>query len=82
MGAKGNEIKGGLKEGLGKLTGDDSLEQEGRAQKGMGRAQRKTGGAVNEAKGNVKKAAGEVLDSPSLKAEGEAERLRGRAERQ
>jgi uncharacterized protein YjbJ (UPF0337 family) len=82
VGAKGNEIKGGLKEGLGKLTGDESLEQEGRSQKQIGRTQRKAGGAVKEAGGNVKKAAGKALDSPSLKAEGEADRLRGRVERQ
>lgn len=82
MGARGDELKGGIKEGLGKLTDDESLEREGRSQKKMARAQRKAGGALSEAKGSVKKAAGEALDSPSLKAEGEADRVRGRAERQ
>ena len=81
MTGKGDELKGGLKEGLGKLTGDRALEAEGTAQKTGGRARRKAGGAAAEAKGGLKEAIGDVLDSPTLKAKGKAGRVRGRAER-
>ena len=76
-----DEMMGGIKQGLGKLTGDEALETEGTMQKTGGRAARKSTGAAHEIKGNVKKAAGEVLDSPTLKAEGEADRVRGKVER-
>jgi uncharacterized protein YjbJ (UPF0337 family) len=81
MAGRKNEVVGGIKQGLGKLTGDDALEAEGAAQKNMGKAERHSAGAAHETKGNVKKAVGDMLDSPTLEAEGEAERLRGRAER-
>lgn len=81
MSGRGKEMMGGLKEGLGKLTGDDGLEAEGTAQKHAGTAERTASGAAHEATGAVKKAAGKLLDSPTLQAEGEADKLRGRAER-
>ena len=81
MAGRGDEMKGSLKEGLGKLSGDEALEAEGKAQKTSGRARRKVGGAATEAKGGLKEALGEVLESPTLKAKGKGARLRGRAER-
>jgi uncharacterized protein YjbJ (UPF0337 family) len=81
MGGRSDEIKGGLKEGVGKLTGDRGLKAEGRAQKESGRTRRKASGAMTEAKGNVKRAAGKVMGSPTMKAEGDVDRARGKAER-
>jgi uncharacterized protein YjbJ (UPF0337 family) len=81
MAGRADEMKGGLKEGLGKLTGDKGLKAEGATQKQSGRARRKAGGAAKEAKGSAKRAAGKVIDSPTLQAEGESDRLGGRAER-
>jgi uncharacterized protein YjbJ (UPF0337 family) len=81
MSGSKNEFVGGIKEGLGKLTGDEGLEAEGKVQKTGGKAERKTSGAAHEVKGNVKKAAGKLLDSPTLQAEGEADRVRGKVER-
>jgi uncharacterized protein YjbJ (UPF0337 family) len=66
MAGRSDEIKGGIKQGLGKLSGDDALETEGAAQKETGRAKRKAGGAMREAGGNLKTAAGDLLDSPTL----------------
>lgn len=76
-----DEMMGGVKQGLGKLTGDEALEAEGAMQKTGGRAARKTTGAAHEVKGNLKKVAGDLLDSPTLKAEGEVDKARGRVER-
>ena len=81
MAGSKDEIMGGIKQGLGKMTGDKGLEAEGEMQKTGGRAARKTTGAAHEAKGNIKKAAGNLMDSPTLKAEGEADRVRGKIER-
>lgn len=81
MAGRKDEVVGGIKKGLGKLTGDDALEAEGSAQQTGGRAKRKVSGAGHEVKGSVKSAAGDLLDSPSLKAEGEAEKAAGRVER-
>lgn len=81
MAGRADEMKGGLKEGLGKLSGDKGLQAEGASQKQRGRVRRKAGGAAKEAKGSAKRAAGKVIDSPTLQAEGEADRLGGRAER-
>jgi uncharacterized protein YjbJ (UPF0337 family) len=76
-----DEMLGGIKQGLGKMTGDEALEAEGAMQKSGGRAKRKSAGMAHELKGNVKKAAGDLLDSPTLQAEGEADKVRGRIER-
>ena len=76
-----DETMGGIKQGLGKMTGDKALEAEGATQKSGGRAKRRTAGAAHEMQGNVKKAAGKVLDSPTLQAEGEADKARGKVER-
>ena len=81
MTGRKDELVGGVKQGLGKLTGDEALEAEGTAQKTSGEAQRKMAGAGREVKGNIKKAAGELLHSPTLKAEGEADKIAGKVER-
>ncbi|HJZ81027.1 MAG TPA: CsbD family protein [Pyrinomonadaceae bacterium] len=50
---KGKQVKGAVKEKLGKLTGDRNLEDsgaadrtEGRVQQGLGKTKRKVGDAV------------------------------------
>ena len=78
MAGSGDELKGGLKEGLGKLTSDEALEAEGAAQKNLGTAERKVSGAVNEGKGSLKGAAGDALDSPTLKGEGVVDKVKGK----
>lgn len=81
MAGRMKEIKGGLKEAAGKVTGDEGLEAEGAAQKTAGKAERKTSGAFHQAKGSVKSGIGDMIDSPTLEAEGKAEKLGGKVER-
>ena len=81
MAGRSDEIKGGLKKGLGKLTGDEALEAEGAAQKEGGKTRRKASGTMREATGNVKGAVGDLIDSPTMQAEGEGDKVRGKAER-
>jgi len=81
MTGRKDEMVGGIKQGLGKLTGDDGLEAEGAAQKNMGKAERKTSGAFHEAKGGIREGIGDLIDSPTLEAEGKAEKIGGKIEK-
>ncbi len=51
LGGKGESMKGKIKEGVGKLTGDDDLEAEGQADQGEGKVREgigKAGRAVSD----------------------------------
>jgi uncharacterized protein YjbJ (UPF0337 family) len=80
MGDRIEELKGNVKEGLGKLTGNERLETEGEVQSNVARAKRKTKGTLREAGGAVKEGVGELTGSEVTQAEGTAEKLRGKAE--
>jgi uncharacterized protein YjbJ (UPF0337 family) len=56
MSERADELKGDIKEGLGKVTGNERLEAEGKAEHDAAKAERETKGATNQAKGSVKKA--------------------------
>ena len=51
---KFEEIKGSVKEGLGKLTGDNSLEGEGLAEQVVSKVKEAAEGAINSVKDNLK----------------------------
>ena len=80
MGDRIDELRGKVKEGLGKLTGNERLEAEGEVQSGTARAKRKTKGALREAGGAVKEGFGKLTGREVTEAEGTAEKLRGKAE--
>lgn len=76
-----DEFTGRVKEGTGSLTGDESLEAEGKAQAEGARAERKTRGSLREAGGTVKENLGALTGDEVAESEGHAQRLRGQAER-
>ena len=76
-----DELKGNVKEGVGKLTGNERLEAEGDAEADAAKARRETKGHLRETGGRVKEGVGDLVDNESLEAEGKADRLRGKAER-
>ncbi len=45
VGGKAESLKGKIKEGAGKLTGDEDLEAEGQVEQGEGKAREKMGKA-------------------------------------
>jgi uncharacterized protein YjbJ (UPF0337 family) len=47
-----NQAKGAVKEGVGKLVGDQKLQAEGKADKVTGKVQSAVGGAKDAVKGN------------------------------
>ena len=81
MGDRLDELKGNVKEGFGKLTGNDRLEAEGDSQADAAKARRKTKGAMRQVGGKVKKTVGHLIGNERLEAEGKAGELRGRADR-
>ncbi len=75
------ELKGRVKEGVGKITGNERLEAEGDAQAEVARGDRKAKGAAREAGGVIKETVGKITGDEVIEAEGKAERLRGKAQR-
>ena len=80
MGDRLDELKGNVKEGFGKLTGNERLEAEGDSQADAAKARRKTKGAMRQAGGKVKKAVGHLIGNERLEAEGKVDDLRGQAD--
>lgn len=76
-----DELKGNVKEGVGKLTGNERLEAEGDAEADAGKARRETKGGMRQAGGKVKETVGDLTDNERLEAEGKADQLRGKADR-
>ena len=81
MGDRLDELKGNVKEGIGKVTGNERLEAEGDAEADAAKARRKTKGAMRQAGGKVKETVGDVIGNERLEAGGKADQLRGRADR-
>jgi uncharacterized protein YjbJ (UPF0337 family) len=85
---KAEQALGGAKESIGRASGDERLEAEGRVERAEGagredaaRARGRLKGAANELGGAIKSAAGDLTGDRSLQAEGEAQRLKGDVER-
>lgn len=85
---KGEELTGKVKQGVGKLIGDEKMEAEGVVEKRKGQTRQESAkaaergkGAGEEVTGKIKGAAGNVLDDKELQAEGKADELKGKARR-
>jgi uncharacterized protein YjbJ (UPF0337 family) len=61
-----NKVEGKIKEGIGEVTGDHSLEAEGAAQKGLGNAEE----AGRKASGKVEEIAGAMTGNRSQEVDG------------
>lgn len=80
MAGRMDEVKGSVKDAVGKATGDEGLQAEGKTQQAAGKAERETKGAANQVVGNVKDAVGDATGNERLEAEGEAQRLKGKSQ--
>ena len=80
MPGRTDELKGSVKENVGKALGNERLETEGKTDRVVGKASRETAGAANQAAGNVKKAAGDLTGNERLKTEGQGQNLKGKAQ--
>ena len=86
--AKGKlqEAAGAVKETVGKVTGNQQMETEGRAAKYAGKARSEVAKGIGRAKGDVeeltgqlKQGLGQLSGDDRLHAEGEADALKGKA---
>jgi len=80
------ELKGKVKKGFGRVTGDDDMEAEGRAEEVFGRGKQEAAKGVERAKGRgeeilgaVKKHIGRALGNRKTEAQGQAHQAKGRA---
>lgn len=76
-----DEMKGSVKEGVGKLVGNERMEAEGAAERTAAKAERETKGAANQVAGNAKMAAGKLVGNDRLHAEGQAQDAKGAVQR-
>jgi uncharacterized protein YjbJ (UPF0337 family) len=81
MGDRMNEIKGNVKKGLGKVTGNERLEAEGRAEHDTAHASHQAKGMGNQVKGRVEEGVGKMTGDEETRARGVADRLKGDAQR-
>jgi uncharacterized protein YjbJ (UPF0337 family) len=81
MSERMDEMKGNLKEGLGKVTGDKDLEAEGKAEHDAAKASREIKGAGNQIKGHVEEGVGKLTGDDETRARGMADRLKGDTQR-
>ena len=80
MPGRSDEMKGSVKENVGKALGNERLETEGKSDRVAGKASRETAGAANQVAGKVKKAAGDLTGSERLKTEGQGQDLKGKGQ--
>jgi uncharacterized protein YjbJ (UPF0337 family) len=81
MGERIEETKGNIKEGVGKLTGNEEMQAEGRAEKDTAKAKREVKGAAESVKGRVTEGLGKVTGDDETRARGMADRIKGDTER-
>jgi uncharacterized protein YjbJ (UPF0337 family) len=81
MGERFDEVKGNMKEGVGKMTGDRDMQAEGRTEHDVAKAKRETKGAANEVKGRAKEGLGKITGDDEMRARGTADRIKGETER-
>jgi uncharacterized protein YjbJ (UPF0337 family) len=81
MSERMDELKGNVKQGIGKLTGNTDLEAEGQAQHDTAKASREIKGAANQIKGHVEEGVGKMTGDEETRARGMADRLKGDSER-
>jgi uncharacterized protein YjbJ (UPF0337 family) len=81
MGDRIDEMKGSVKKGVGKVTGDKELEAEGQAERDTAHAARQAKGVGNQVKGSVEEGVGRLTGDEETRARGVADRLTGNAQR-
>jgi uncharacterized protein YjbJ (UPF0337 family) len=76
-----DEMKGNIKQGIGKVTGNEELEAEGKVEHDKAKASREMKGAGNQIKGSVEEGVGKVTGDEETEARGMADRLKGDTQR-
>jgi uncharacterized protein YjbJ (UPF0337 family) len=72
-----DEAKGGIKRGFGKITGNQRMEAEGKAEYDSAVARRQVKGAADQVKGKVEEGLGKVTGNEGMQDRGTADRIKG-----
>ena len=72
-----DELKGSLKEGAGRVTGDTELQAEGRGEREIAKAERNIKGAGEQIKGGIERGVGKLTGDESTQAQGIADETKG-----
>ena len=81
MGNRIDELQGQIKQGVGTLTGNEEMKQEGETQSEAARLKREADGAIDQAQGNVEEKVGEVADDTETELKGKARQVEGDVKR-
>lgn len=81
MAERMDELKGNLKQGAGRVTGDTEMEAEGKAQHDTAEASRKLKGGATELKGNVEEGLGKMSGDEEVRERGVVDKLKGKLDR-
>jgi uncharacterized protein YjbJ (UPF0337 family) len=77
MGDRVDEAVGNTKKVVGDLTGNEGMEQEGKAEANRAKFERETEGAVDKTIGKAQETWGDLTDDESTEAEGKARQMEG-----
>jgi uncharacterized protein YjbJ (UPF0337 family) len=72
-----DEVKGSIKQGFGKVTGNQEMEAEGKAEHDSAVARRQVKGAANQVKGKIEEGLGRVTGNEEMQDRGTADRIKG-----
>ncbi len=81
MGDLINETKGNIKEGVGKVTGNEQMQREGQLESDAAKTQRQVKGGVEQVQGKVEEGVGKLTGDQSTVASGKAKQVEGDARR-
>jgi uncharacterized protein YjbJ (UPF0337 family) len=77
MGDRIDELQGRTKEGIGNLTGNEAMAQEGKAEADVAKLERETEGAIDKGVGKAQETLGDVIDDEGMEARGQARQVEG-----
>jgi uncharacterized protein YjbJ (UPF0337 family) len=81
MGERIDELKGDMKQGVGKMTGNRDMQAEGKAEHDTAKASREAKGMANQVKGRIEEGLGKVTGDDETRARGTADRIKGDTQR-
>lgn len=81
MGDLTDQAKGNAKEAVGKVTGDEQMQREGRLESDAATAERKVDGTAQEVIGKVQEGVGKVTGDRSTELAGKAKQVESEARR-
>ncbi len=81
MGDRMDELKGKAKQGLGDVTGDEQMKQEGQGEEALARGKREVKIAAEQATGKLKEGLGRMTGDTGTEAQGDVDQMKGEAGR-